>query len=254
MIELISRPDAWAALATLIAMEIVLGIDNLIFISVVTDRLPDHQRGKARRIGIAMALILRLVFLSMLTMLASLTAPVFDLGITGAPGLHGEPTYETAFSLRDLILIAGGAFLIWKSTTEIRHKLDPADAGELLGVRAASTSFAMIILQIVVLDVVFSVDSILTAIGMSDDLPIMITAVVVAVGVMFFAANPVGDFVNRNPTVVMLALAFLLMIGMVLIADGFGRHVPKGYIYAAMGFSAFVELLNMTARRRNSIK
>lgn len=250
MLDVFLRPEAWAALAALITMEIVLGIDNLIFISVITDNLPKEQRGRARQIGIAMALILRLVFLSMLTVLVGMTAPALDLGITGPPNAHGEPAFETAFSWRDLILLGGGIFLVWKSTTEIRHKLEHEDEeAQSSGAKKAAAGFMTVIVQIILLDVVFSIDSILTAIGMSDHLPIMITAVVVAVGVMFLAANPVAEFVNRNPTVVMLALAFLLMIGMVLIADGLGHHVPKGYIYAAMSFSAFVELLNMSARK-----
>ncbi|HRV80080.1 MAG: TerC family protein [Planctomycetes bacterium] len=250
MLELLTRPDAWVALATLITMEIVLGIDNLIFVSVFTNKLPEEQRPRARQIGIGLALILRLGFLTILTHLVGMTETVVDLGFQGSLDSHGEPSFETAFSWRDLILLAGGAFLMWKSTTEIHHKMDPqgGHSGPLAAPKVAS--FGAILAQIILLDIVFSIDSILTAIGMSDHLPIMITAVVVAVLVMFLAAGPVARFVASNPTVVMLALAFLLMIGMVLIADGLGRHVPKGYIYAAMGFSAFVEALNMAARRR----
>lgn len=243
-------PEAWAAFAALVVMEIILGIDNLIFISIITGKLPGHQQPTARRIGIALALILRLALLSLIAWIVALTTPVFDLGIEGAPGLHGEPTFETAFSWRDLILIAGGLFLVWKATSEIRSKVQPDTAGHVFKERAAA-GFATIITQIVLLDLVFSIDSILTAVGMTEHLPIMIAAVVVAVAVMFLAAEPVSNFVNQNPTVVMLALAFLLMIGMVLIADGFGRHVPKGYIYAAMAFAAFVEGLNMLVRKRS---
>ena len=249
MIDLLTSPEAWAAFAALVTMEIVLGIDNLIFISIVVNKLPAHQQPNARRIGIGLALVMRLALLSVIAWVVGLTAPVFDLGITGALGDHGEPTFETAFSWRDLILIAGGIFLVWKATTEIQQKVQPQPADSVFKSKA-TTGLAAVITQIVLLDIVFSVDSILTAIGMTNHLPIMIAAVIIAVGVMFAAAGPVTRFVHDNPTVVMLALAFLLMIGMVLIADGFGRHVPKGYIYAAMAFAAFVEGLNMIARKR----
>lgn len=248
MLDLLLSPEAWAAFLALATMEIVLGIDNLIFISIVANKLPEPARTRARQIGIALALVLRLILLSMIAWIVGLTEPVFDLGIQGGPGTHGEPTFETAFSWRDLILIGGGLFLVWKATTEIQHKVQPTPAKSVFADKA-TTTLAAVIAQIVALDVVFSVDSILTAIGMTDVLPIMVAAVIVAVGIMFLAAGPVTHFVNDNPTVVMLALAFLLMIGMVLIADGFGRHVPKGYIYAAMAFAAFVEGLNMLARR-----
>ena len=251
MIDLLTSPEAWAAFAALATMEIVLGIDNLIFISIVAGRLPEPAQTRARQIGIGLALVLRLALLSVIAWVVGLTAPVFDLGLTGPPGEHGEPTFETAFSWRDLILIAGGCFLVWKATSEIREKLSPdADDHPVSGSRAATAAFGAVLVQIVVLDLVFSIDSILTAVGMSDDLPVMVAAVVLAVLVMFLASGPVVRFVNENPSVVMLALAFLLMIGMVLIADGFGRHVPKGYIYAAMAFAAFVETLNLFARRR----
>ena len=192
------------------------------------------------------------MLLSGIAWLAGLTAPVIDLGLSGAPGVHGEPTFETALSWRDLILIAGGLFLVWKATGEIHgtmagdegHSAAPGAAGKAV----MSTGSALV--QILALDMVFSIDSILTAVGMTDQLPIMIAAVIIAVGVMALAAEPVSAFIARNPTVVMLALAFLLMIGLVLIADGFGVHVPKGYIYAAMAFAALVETLNINARRR----
>jgi predicted tellurium resistance membrane protein TerC len=253
---LIVSPAAWAALVTLIVMEVVLGIDNLLFISILSNKLPPEKRSQVRRLGIGLALILRLVLLSMIAWLVGLTAPVVDLGLTGAMGAHGEPTFETALSWRDLILIAGGLFLVWKATTEIHHNVDAhadssdsgAGAGTGVAARATLTVGAAIV-QIVLLDMVFSIDSILTAVGMTDELPIMITAVIVAVGAMLVAADPLANFIGRNPTVVMLALAFLLMIGLVLIADGFGVHVPKGYIYAAMAFSALVEGLNIFARR-----
>jgi predicted tellurium resistance membrane protein TerC len=251
MLELLSNPAAWAALATLVVLEIVLGIDNLIFISVLTNKLPEHQRQRARRIGIGLALGLRLVLLSTIAIIVGLTAPVFDLGLRGPPGEHGAPSFDTAFSWRDLILITGGLFLVWKATKEIHHSVDPEPTDDLLDKRTgkAMMSFNAAIVQILVLDLVFSIDSILTAVGMTDHVPVMVAAVVIAVTVMLLAADPVANFINRNPSVVMLALGFLLMIGMVLIAEGFGVHVPKGYIYVAMAFSALVEGLNMLARR-----
>lgn len=252
--NLVSSPAAWAALVTLVVMEVVLGIDNLIFISILSNKLPEGQRARVRKIGISLALVLRLALLSMIAWLVGLTAPVIDLGLTGAPGPHGAPTFETAFSARDLILIAGGLFLVWKATKEIHHNMDSHDGATPEGGAAgkAALSVGSAIVQILLLDMVFSIDSILTAVGMTDDLPIMITAVVLAVGVMLLAADPLANFINRNPTVVMLALSFLLMIGLVLIADGFGVHVPKGYIYAAMAFSALVESLNILSRRRKA--
>lgn len=254
MLELLSSPEAWAAFLALVTMEIVLGIDNLIFISIVTNKLPEHQQPSARRIGIALALIMRLMLLSVIAWIVGLTEPLFDLGIQGAHGADGRPGFETAFSWRDIILVLGGVFLVWKATTEIQHKVQPAPAESVFSSRKATAGYAAIIVQIVLLDMVFSVDSILTAIGMTDEIMIMVAAVVIAVGVMFVAADPLSKFVNNNPTVVMLALAFLLMIGMVLIADGLGTHVPKGYIYAAMTFAALVEGLNMMARQRNAGK
>ena len=254
-LAILAEPTAWAALVTLIVMEVVLGIDNLIFISILSNKLPEHQRQKARRIGIALALILRLALLSIIAWLVGLTAIVFDLGLSGAPGPHGEPGFETAFSWRDLILIAGGLFLVWKATKEIHHSVDPLPIDDVFDTsRAAAMNFGSAIFQILLLDMVFSIDSILTAVGMTEHLPIMVVAVVFAVGVMLLAADPLANFINNNPTVVMLALGFLLMIGAVLIADGFGVHVPKGYIYAAMAFSALVEGLNMAARRAKERK
>ena len=250
IMTLLADPAAWAALATLIVLEVVLGIDNLVFISLLSNKLPVDQRVRVRRVGIALALGLRLLLLSAIAWIAGLVAPVFDLGLAGAVDAHGVPSFETAFSVRDLILIAGGAFLLWKATTEIHHTLDPDDSGDMLDKKSSvALSFGAAIVQILLLDMVFSIDSILTAIGMTDDLPVMIVAVIVAVGVMLIAATPLADFIERNPTVVMLALGFLLMIGAVLIADGFGVHVPKGYIYAAMAFSGGVEALNIASRK-----
>lgn len=254
MLELLTSPEAWAAFFALVTLEIVLGIDNLIFISIITNKLPAHQQPAARQIGIGLALFLRLALLATIAWIVGLTTPVFDLGWQGPPGAHGEPSFETSFSWRDLILIVGGLFLVWKATTEIQHKMQPAPAPSVFGAKPATAGFAAVIVQIIALDVVFSIDSILTAVGMTTHIPIMVAAVVIAVAIMFAAAGPVSRFVQDNPTVVMLALAFLLMIGMVLIADGFGRHVPKGYIYAAMAFAAFVEGLNMLARRRGAAR
>jgi len=184
-----------------------------------------------------------------------LTATVFDLGITGGAGAHGEPGFETAFSWRDLILIAGGLFLIWKATKEIHHSMDPVPTDDVLDKKnVAVLTFGSAIFQIILLDMVFSIDSILTAVGMTDNLAVMVIAVLAAVTTMLLAADPLANFISRNPTVVMLALGFLLMIGAVLIADGFGVHVPKGYIYAAMAFSTLVELLNILSRRAQQRK
>lgn len=255
IIALFADPATWAALVTLVVLEVVLGIDNLVFIAILSNRLPLHQQTKARRLGLALALVMRIGLLMLIGWLVTLQAPLFDLGISGAPGTYGEPTFETAFSGRDLILISGGLFLLWKATTEIHHSMDPeGESGAVLdknsGKAVASISFNAAIAQIIALDLVFSVDSILTAVGMTDHIPIMVVAVVITVGVMLFAADPLAKFIERNPSLVMLALAFLVMIGLVLVADGFGFHVPKGYIYAAMGFSVGVESLNMIQRNR----
>ena len=252
---LLADPAAWAALVTLIVMEVVLGIDNLIFISILSNKLPEAQRQKARRIGISLALVMRLALLTMIAWIVGLVAPVFDLGIVGPLGAHGEPAFETQFSWRDLILIAGGLFLVWKATKEIHHSVDAAPSDDLLDKKhVASMNFTSAIVQILLLDIVFSIDSILTAVGMTEHVEIMYVAVVVAVVVMLLAADPLANFINNNPTVVMLALGFLLMIGMVLIAEGFGAHIPKGYIYAAMAFSAGVECLNIWSRRAKARK
>jgi predicted tellurium resistance membrane protein TerC len=243
-------PTALAALVALVVMEVVLGIDNLVFISILTNKLPEGQRQKARRVGIGLALGMRLVLLSMIAWLVGLTAPVFDLGITGPLDQHGVPAFETQFSWRDLILIAGGLFLLWKATKEIHHTVDPVPSDDVLDKKGVVVmSFGAAIVQIILLDLIFSIDSILTAVGMTDNLTVMVIAVLAAVTAMLLAADPLANFIARNPTVVMLALGFLLMIGAVLIADGFGVHVPKGYIYAAMAFSTLVEVLNIFSRR-----
>jgi predicted tellurium resistance membrane protein TerC len=253
--RLLSDPAAWAALITLMVMEVVLGIDNLIFISILSNKLPEEHRSRARRIGITLALVMRLGLLSTLAFIVGLTNPVLTLPFTAPVGADGHAMFDLAFSWRDLILIAGGLFLVWKATTEIHEKVEPGDTHGVMDVKGkVASNFAGAIVQILLLDLVFSIDSILTAVGMTDHLPIMITAVIVAVGLMMLAADPLANFIHHNPTVVMLALGFLLMIGAVLIADGFGVHVPKGYIYAAMAFSALVEGLNMAARRAKGPK
>ena len=242
VVPLLTDPAAWAALVTLIVMEVVLGIDNLIFISILSNKLPQEHRSKVRRIGISLALIMRLALLSTIAWIVTLTAPVFEV-------------MGNAFSWKDMILIAGGLFLVWKATKEIHHSVDPAQGDDLLEKDKKDVvinNAGAAIVQIILIDIVFSIDSILTAVGMTEHLPIMIVAVLVAITVMLLAADPLGDFIDKNPTVVMLALGFLLMIGMVLIAEGFGAHVPKGYIYAAMAFSAGVEILNMWSRRSAS--
>lgn len=253
IVQLLSDPAAWLALLTLVTLEVILGIDNLIFIAILSNRLPEHQQQKARRIGLILALVMRIALLMLIGWIVTLQTPLFDLGLRGEIGPNGQPTFETAFSGRDLILLAGGLFLLWKATKEIHHNIDPVhDSGELLDktTKTATLTFGSAIIQIIALDMVFSVDSILTAVGMTDEIPIMVAAVVITVTIMLFAADPLARFIDRNPTLVMLALAFLVMIGLVLIADGFGFHVPKGYIYAAMGFSVGVEILNMIKRNR----
>lgn len=237
----VSDPTAWVALLTLIVLEVVLGIDNLIFISILTNKLPEAQRACARRLGISAALIMRLVLLATISIIVQLTAPVFT-------------AFGHGFSWRDLILIAGGLFLVWKATKEIHHTVDLEDHQDTMLGETLQLSMAGAIFQILLLDLVFSIDSIITAVGMTDEIAIMYIAVIVAVTVMMLAAGPLANFIAKNPSIVMLALSFLLMIGMTLIADGMGFHVPKGYIYAAMGFSALVEGLNMLARRRRKAK
>jgi predicted tellurium resistance membrane protein TerC len=236
ILTLVRDPHAWAALATLIVLEVVLGIDNLVFISIITNKLPEAKRANARRIGIGLAVVLRIVLLGGVAFVVQLTQPLFTL--------LGHP-----FSWRDLILIAGGLFLIYKATSEIHDHVVIEDDAEAAAAAAAGTTVAGVIGQILMLDLVFSLDTIITAVGMTNDIPIMVAAIVVAVGLMLAAADPLARFIGDNPTIVMLALGFLLMIGAVLIADGMGVRVPKGYIYAAMAFSGLVEGLNMLSRR-----
>jgi predicted tellurium resistance membrane protein TerC len=232
------NPEIWIALATLTALELVLGIDNIIFISILAAKVPAARRDKARRVGIALAAVTRLALLFAITWIVGLTAPLF--------ALLGQD-----FSWRDLILIGGGLFLIAKATHEIHQKLEGVTEQVTAG-GAAAASFGSVVTQIMFLDIVFSLDSIITAVGMVDERWVMVAAILVSIGFMLLFAKPIGDFVERHPTVKVLALSFLIMIGLVLIADGFGQHIPKGYIYAAMAFSVFVELINLWIRRRNA--
>lgn len=234
--EWISDPEAWIALVTLTVLEIVLGVDNIIFISILTGRLPEKQRQPARLIGLAMAMGMRILLLLALSWIIRLTAPLFT-------ALGNE------ISGRDLILVLGGLFLLGKATHEIHHKLEGVEGSTSSKVKAA---FGATLVQITLLDIVFSLDSVITAVGMVRQVPIMVIAIVIAVGFMMFFAKSLGEFVERHPTVKMLALAFLLLIGMALVADGLDHHIPKGYIYFAMGFSVFVEMLNlrMKAKRK----
>ncbi len=229
----LNDPQAWIALLTLTALEIVLGIDNIIFISILTGKLPPSQRQKGRTIGLALAMIMRIALLFALAWVIRLTRPLFTV-------LGNE------ISGRDLILILGGLFLLAKSTHEIHAKLEDSEAERSAG---GARSFTGTLIQITLIDIVFSLDSVITAVGMVQELAIMVTAVVVAVGFMMLFAKPVGEFVEEHPTVKMLALAFLLLIGMALVADGLDHHIPKGYIYFAMGFSVFVEMLNLRLRQ-----
>jgi len=233
MLDFLLSPEALIALATLTALELVLGIDNIIFISILVDRLPPPQREVARRIGLVMAMLMRVGLLLVLSWIIGLVKPLFTV--------LGEE-----ISGRDLILILGGLFLVWKSTTEIHHALEGREQGRNAGAHA---TFSSIIVQIMLVDLVFSLDSIITAVGMVDDVRIMILAVVASVLLMMLFARPIGEFVSRHPTVKMLALSFLVVVGVVLIAEGLDHHVPKGYVYFAMAFSLAVELLNIRLRK-----
>lgn len=243
--ELLSNPEAWISLLTLTVLEIVLGIDNIIFISILSGKLPVHQQKKGRQIGLALAMITRVLLLLSLTWVMSLTAPLFNLGsminITDTEWLG-----KLAISGRDLILILGGLFLIYKSTHEIHDKLESEEEKEIKG---KVYSFSGVIIQILLLDIVFSLDSVITAVGMADHVEIMIAAVIIAVIIMMVSASAISNFVNNHPTVKMLALSFLLLIGVSLLAEGFDQHIPKGYIYFAMAFSILVEMLNLKMKK-----
>ena len=232
--ELLADPEAWIALITLTGLEIVLGVDNIIFISILVGRLPAHQRDRARKIGLALAMGTRILLLLSLAWIMTLTDALFTVGGGGVSG-------------RDLILAGGGLFLMWKSVHEIHNSFEGTVDG---GGAAAQATFGSVLIQIAVVDIVFSLDSVITAVGMVSELPVMIAAVIIAVLVMMFAAKSIGDFVDRNPTIKMLALSFLIIVGMALVAEGFNVHVPKGYIYFAMAFSVAVEMLNLKMRSR----
>jgi len=234
MLELLTDPQAWMALATLTALELVLGIDNIIFISILVDRLPKERQEVARRIGLFLAMFMRIALLLMLAWLVGLTEPLFSVMGKG-------------FSGRDIILGAGGLFLLWKSVGEIHQSLEGVEED---APKAVKSAFAAIILQIIVIDLVFSLDSIITAVGMVDQIPVMIAAVVLSVGMMMLFAASIGRFVSDHPTIKMLALSFLVVVGVALIAESFGHHIPKGYIYSAMAFSVVVEMLNIRMRKR----
>lgn len=236
MLELLTDPNAWIAFATLTALELVLGIDNIIFISILVDKLPEKQRELARRLGLGMAMFMRIGLLLVLAWIIGLTAPLFSV--------LGQD-----ISGRDLILIGGGLFLLWKSTSEIHQSLEGEEGHSSSAVKA---TFTAVILQIMVIDLVFSLDSIITAVGMVDNIAVMIAAVVASVGLMMLFAGAIGRFVSNHPSIKMLALSFLAAVGVVLIAEGFGHHVPKGYIYFAMAFSLTVEMLNIHMRRRRA--
>lgn len=232
--EWITQPDTWIALLTLVALELVLGVDNVIFISILAGKLPVDQQQKARTTGISIAVITRILLLLSISWVIGLTDPLFSLA-------------NLELSGRDLILLAGGLFLLGKATLEIHHKLEGVEGQRSAKVAA---SFTSVIIQIMLLDVVFSLDSVITAVGMVDEVFIMIIAVVVAAGVMIWSAKPLGEFVERHPTIKILALSFLLLIGFTLIVEGLHQHIPKGYIYFAMGFSVFVEMLNLRVRAK----
>jgi predicted tellurium resistance membrane protein TerC len=238
MLELLTDPSIWLAFATLTALELVLGIDNIIFISILVDKLPPEKREFTRKLGLFLAMFMRIGLLLTLAWIVGMTAPLFTLPIIG----H-------AVSGRDLVLILGGLFLLWKSVGEIHESLEGAEGHSSSAVKA---TFAAVIMQIVIIDMVFSLDSIITAVGMVDEIEVMIAAVVVSVGLMMLFAGPIGRFVSAHPSIKMLALAFLVVVGVVLIADGLGHHIPKGYVYSAMGFSLIVELLNIVVRKRSA--
>ena len=234
MTELLTDPQAWAALVTLTAMEIILGIDNIVFISVLVSKLPADQAKRARSIGLLLALVFRIIMLLGLTWLIGLTEPVFTL-------------LEHPFSWRDLILIAGGLFLLFKATHEIHREFEHEESSLT---KTTGNAFAAVIAQVAIIDIVFSIDSIITAIGMAQHVPVMIAAVVIAMGVMWISSGPIGGFIHRHPTTKMLALAFLLLIGVSLVADGAGMHIPRGYIYFAMAFAALVETVNVLLKKK----
>ena len=237
MLELLGNADLWVALLTLTTLEIVLGVDNLVFISVAVSRLPPDRRPAARKVGLLLACVTRIFLLLFLAFLASRGKPLFSL-------------MGKAFSLRDLVLIGGGLFLLFKGTMEIHDSVEGRSEADDIHTRPVAV-FGYVIAQIAVIDIVFSLDSVITAVGMVDSVPVMVAAIMLAVAVMIFASNPIGEFIDQHPTVKMLALSFLILVGMALVADGFGVHIPRSYLYFAMAFSASVEVLNMLNRRRS---
>ena len=239
MFEWVANPEAWVALATLTALEIVLGIDNIIFISIVVGRLPEERRNSARVIGLALAMITRIMLLLSLAWMMRLTNPLFTV-------------FSQEISGRDIIMILGGLFLLWKSTQEIWESLEGAEEPEAQA--SAFSKYWMILGQIAIIDIIFSLDSVITAVGMADDVPVMVIAIVIAVGVMMVAAKSIGEFVDAHPSIKMLALSFLILVGVALVADGLHFHIPKGYIYFAMAFSLFVEVLNLRASARKAAR
>lgn len=247
MMELLTSPEAWVSLLTLTLLEIVLGIDNIVFISIISSKLPYRQQKKARRLGLALAMITRVLLLLSISWVMTLTAPIFNMaawiGIE-----EGDWFEQLKISGRDIILIVGGLFLIYKSTVEIHAKVEGDEGGETKKFKVIS--FSRTIIEIILLDVVFSLDSVITAVGMADHIEIMIVAVVIAVLIMLLSAEKISGFVNDHPTIKMLALSFLLLIGISLIAEGLDQHIPKGYIYFAMAFSVFVEVLNLKAAKK----
>lgn len=239
--EFLADPQVWISLFTLTALEIVLGIDNVIFISILAGKLPPEEQGKARKLGLTLALVTRILLLMSLTWIMGLTRPLFTL-----------PILQQEVSGRDLVLLLGGLFLIWKSVREVHEKLEAEDGHATKNLKRVS--FSSVIVQILLLDIVFSLDSVITAVGMANQLWVMVTAVTIALGVMLAFAEAISDFVNRHPTLKMLALSFLILIGVMLVAEGLGQHIPKGYIYFSMAFAFGVEMLNLRVRSRQSRK
>jgi predicted tellurium resistance membrane protein TerC len=239
--EFLADPQVWISLLTLTALEIVLGIDNVIFISILASKLPPAEQGKARKLGLMLALVTRILLLMSLSWIMGLTQPLFTL-----------PVLAEEISGRDLVLLLGGLFLIWKSVREVHEKLEAEDGHVTKNLKRVS--FAAVIVQILLLDIVFSLDSVITAVGMANQLWVMVTAVIVAIGVMLAAAESISNFVNRHPTLKMLALSFLILIGVMLVAEGLDQHIPKGYIYFSMAFAFGVEMLNLRMRARQVAK
>ena len=240
--EWLTNPEIWVALITLTVLEIVLGIDNIIFISIVAGKLPREQQPKARRLGLLLAMFTRILLLLTLSWLVHLTKPFFTI-----------PYWNHPVSGRDIILFTGGLFLIYKSTHEIHEKME-GDEEEALADTTGATSFGKVLVSIAILDIVFSLDSVITAVGMVEQVPVMVAAIVIAVGAMVLAADGISEFVDEHPTVKMLALSFLLLIGLSLVGEGLGHHIPKPYIYFSMGFSAFVEFLNLRSKKKGGPK